>query len=582
MNPRRDALRRIGGGSSVSWFAFWVTLALNAVHHVSGSPGLSGNAALRITAVLASQLAMFAVLLAARATVLSDADTDPRPAATLLTFAVAGASKSLVLMAVLTQMIEVPVFLVVGSMITGTFTFTAYLALCSYLVSVFGENRRRVMKAAQAQAELVAARAQAQQVLHDQRKETVEVVQSDLMAAFDAMAASSSAIDAEQMRVFLDQTVRPTSHRLAARIDRWRPPQIEAVDPRLRWSRLYDAVGVSRPFAPVVQACLCSTPAFSTIIAIGPGRFLLLLAAAVLAPFTALTVGNRVIERLPAATSPRARIAAVLGWVAVTALFVALTWGACLAGTGLGRAGFIYGVFITVTLSVATVAAKAALTAQQQLQHELEMAQTELRWDLARVHQLQWHQQRLAARALHGPVQSALIRETVRLTKNSDKASADYLRDSLTCALRSAFDDADTVPDLLSILATLTRSWQPLCHVAYEVDCSLTVIDADDSARSCLADLLRETVANAVRHGSASQVAIRVEQQSARTLSVEAVDDGLGNADETGSGLGAQIMDDCCVSWTRRTGGAGTTVRCLMPFSAGQGAFDDELADTRR
>lgn len=565
MTARQGALNRIGSGSSVSWFAFWVTFALNGIHHLSGSPGLTGHGAARGIAVVLSQLAMFAVLLAARATVLPDADVHPRPAATICVFAVAGAMKSLVLMAILTQVMVVPRFLIVGSLITGTFTFAAYLALCSYLVSVFAENRCRVTEAAQTQASLVAARVKADQDLRDQRHDAAEVVQADLMKAFDELTATSDAMSAAQMRSFLEETVRPSSHRLAAGIDRWQPPMTQAVDPRLRWDRLFDAVGVSPPFSPVVQACLCATPAFSTIIAIGPGHFFALLAAAVLAPFAILTLGNRLLRRLSPATSPMVRVVSVLAWVLVSALFVAVAWGVVLIGTGLAPAGFIYGIFVTVTLSLASVAATTALTAQRELHRELEVAQAELRWDLARVHQLQWHHQRLSARVLHGPVQTAVIQQTAHL--GTTTRSSDSVRERLITAVRSGFEDADSMPDLRTVLDSLTRSWESLCYVTCQLACDPSAIDADPSAKACLVDVLSDSVANAVRHGYAGQVSIRVEQVSAKVLSVTVSDDGLGRSDTSGSGLGSQIMDDCCLSWERDSRANGTTVRFLMPLA---------------
>jgi two-component sensor histidine kinase len=566
MNTSGEVMRRIGGGYSVSWFAFLVTLCLNFLHHLSGSPGVQGNWPIRIVAVLAAQLAMFGVLIAARATVLRRAEERPRPSATLVVFMAAGCTRSLVLWGILTQVLDVAGFVVFGGIVTGTFTFAGYLALCSYLVSVFSENRRRVLEAARAQAALRAARAKAEQVLRDQRRETMEVVQADLLAAFDGMAARSDAVDHQQMRGFLDQTVRPASHQLAARIDRWQPPQTEIVDPRLRWRRLYEAVGLSQPFSPVPQACLCAAPAFATLLAVGPARFLLVLAAAVIAPLGVLTWGNRVIGRLPSTISTHERVAAVLGWVVLSATLVALTWAASLAGTVLAMPGFIYGILITMTLSLAGVAATTALTAQRQLQHELQGAQAELRWDVARVHQLQWHQQRVSARALHGPVQSAIIRDTVRLGRDSSNASADYLRNSLTAALQAAFHDTDASPSLEASLASLARSWESLCDITYEMTCDPAAVDADPCAKSCLVDILSETVANAVRHGYASHVAIRMDRCTSSVLSVDVSDDGRGGSASTCGGLGTQIMDDCCLEWERSSGEGGTTVRFLMPF----------------
>ena len=72
MSSWRAGFRRLGGPDAVSWPLFWVTFASNLIGHFVTPGQTDATPAVRVLAVVCSQVALFIPLLLARATVLSD------------------------------------------------------------------------------------------------------------------------------------------------------------------------------------------------------------------------------------------------------------------------------------------------------------------------------------------------------------------------------------------------------------------------------------------------------------------------------------------------------------------------------
>lgn len=561
-----DAMRSIGGPYSVTWFAFWVTLAQNLIHHLSASPEINGHWGVRMLAVLASQLVMFGILLLARSTFLRHTATRPRPIATLVTFVLAGAARGLVLILIVSVVVPLSLAEILLRPVAGAYTYAVTLALCSYLASVFHENKKMLVEAERAQAVLVQAREAASRDLAHQRSEAVEQIRADLLVQFDALTASSPQLRPQQLDEFLDDALRPTSHRLASAIEKWQPRGALPVEAKLRFRRVVGSVGLVPPFAPVLQASFVCVFCLAIVAAVPMPRGPLALLVIFLSTWGFLTLGNSVLARACTGMPATRRLIAVVLMTLVSSLAVSVSWAAALVGTDYFHSGMFYGLFLTPLLAAMSIAAKAALTGQRELESELEQSREELRWDIVRVHQLQWQQQKKAARALHGPVQGVIIAEAMRMGVGPEELrSTTRLRRILELALDEAIGH-DGVADLDTAVEVLVSSWSALCRVHAKVMPGARSIEGDRVALSCLVDLVGEATGNAVRHGGARNVRITIHQVSERVLRVDVTDDGQHREASQRRGLGSQILDDCCLEWWRTSESGGTRLLFLLPF----------------
>lgn len=561
-----DAMRRVGGPYSVTWFAFWVTLAQNMIHHLSSSPEIDGHWGLRLLAVLASQLAMFGVLLLARATVLRHTATRPRPIATLAAFAVAGAARGTVLVLILAAVVPLPPVTIIVRPIIGACTYTVTLAFCSFLVSAFQENKRTLARAEESQAALVQARDVASRDLADQREEALDQIRDELLSHFDELSSSSPQMSPEQLDDFIDQGVRPASHRLASGIERWQPVVSRPVEVKLSFRRAFTSIGLFPPFSPLLQTSFSVAFTFAIAILVPAPRGPLALLGILVSAWALPWLGNKALSRLSADIPLAGRVAAVTVMTVFVTAAVAASWWVVTLGTDYAEAGLVYGLFLTPLLAIMSIAGKAALTAQRDLEDELEQSQEHLRWDIVRVRQLQWLQQQRVARALHGPVQGTIIAEAMRLETGPDELrSTSRLRSILTQVLDDAVVDDDG-DDLDTTLESLVASWSYLCEVTVNVDAAARGIDGDHVALLLLRDLLGEAVGNAVRHGEAHNVWVSICPAAGNVLRVEVLDDGQQRNATQRRGLGSQMLDDCCLEWGRDCEPDGTRLVFLLPF----------------
>ena len=99
------------------------------------------------------------------------------------------------------------------------------------------------------------------------------------------------------------------------------------------------------------------------------------------------------------------------------------------------------------------------------------------------------------------------------------------------------------------------------------------MIDADPIGRAVSEEIASQAVANAVRHGGATQITLRWAAQS-REVAFIALDNGQGPGNDDGSGnatstpgLGTQFLADCTTQWSRTYRADGTKVDAHIPIS---------------
>jgi two-component sensor histidine kinase len=79
---------------------------------------------------------------------------------------------------------------------------------------------------------------------------------------------------------------------------------------------------------------------------------------------------------------------------------------------------------------------------------------------------------------------------------------------------------------------------------------------------------VREAVSNASRHGGANWVEIQINLEDTR-VSVKAVDNGSSSNTGKTQGLGSQLFDDVCSSWSLDINpGGGNTLRANLLLKA--------------
>ena len=194
---------------------------------------------------------------------------------------------------------------------------------------------------------------------------------------------------------------------------------------------------------------------------------------------------------------------------------------------------------------------------------------TELEDTTSRARQELWLSRRRFGYALHGGLQAAVHAASMRLAavQPGDRASIAAVRNELRAAFDRVREAAATSTSLETVCAEIASTWDGTCAVDWRISAAASAaLAADPIASACGAEVVLETVQNAVRHGRAAHVVVDV-LTDAHHLVIDVTDDGQWKADIGGGGLGSRMLDEFCSRWHRDALRSGTHVRAELALA---------------
>lgn len=200
---------------------------------------------------------------------------------------------------------------------------------------------------------------------------------------------------------------------------------------------------------------------------------------------------------------------------------------------------------------------------------ELVAAVDELALLNSRLRQQVWLSRKTLAMELHGSIQATLQSVAARLArlKNpSDKELSEAMEQ-----VRGAFDGVDredylsgkTLEQLLDELVLLWEGALDL-QLNLEPEAAQVLID-DQAAARCVLEVCREAVTNAVKHGAAEQVRIKISKGQG-FVEITAENDGIQMAKEN-SGQGISLYKEVAHRFSLENNGYGVLLRLELPIS---------------
>ena len=173
------------------------------------------------------------------------------------------------------------------------------------------------------------------------------------------------------------------------------------------------------------------------------------------------------------------------------------------------------------------------------------------------------------AQHLHGDVQSRLFAAASEIDKANTEGDIDAMRDALQGAkeilANTLTSEAVIKPsDLADNLDQLKALWRGLAQIEYRISAPELL---DPGSARALAAIAEEAVANAVRHGEASEVSVEIDHDASRSgWHIVVADNGTG---PTGgdSGLGTTLFTDLTDgNWSLRAkASSGSRVDAFVP-----------------
>ena len=234
----------------------------------------------------------------------------------------------------------------------------------------------------------------------------------------------------------------------------------------------------------------------------------------------------------------------------------------------------LLGFALSPTLYIQSIAAQVVITLvsfyMQFLRTQRKDAETEMTnvvSDLAilnsQLRQEVWRNRRRIASILHGSVQAALYASAIRLAKveSQSKEEIEAVQADITAAINK-LESGEGSENFVDVLEQIRDVWEGAVEVELPTLNSELVaqLESNPVAAACAAEVVREAVSNAVKHGKAEHVVIALEQTGSNLLGITVTNDGQPLPADIEAGYGSSILDEVAFSWQLENRGGYTVL----------------------
>ena len=197
----------------------------------------------------------------------------------------------------------------------------------------------------------------------------------------------------------------------------------------------------------------------------------------------------------------------------------------------------------------------------------------ELSLEAAIFEQQLWAARRAWSNVIHGTVQAALTAALTRLnSETADEQTIKLVKKDLDRATQALSATPVSNIKFAPALRDLVDSWAGICEISVDIPADLKrSISRDVRVTTCINELLKEAVSNAVRHGDARNAQVAIKSSAAGVLEVSVSNDGVPPAGVR-KGVGSKLFDELTLDWALDFDSvtSRTNLSARVPFSAAQ------------
>jgi signal transduction histidine kinase len=514
----------------------------------------------RFGVATAGYLATIAVLLLAR-TLFDVKKEKTRPLFVLAVFLLSGFTRGVVILGldVLTGQHQdgEELFRLLGGPI---FTFVT-LALAAVLASNYQRHRESLAALADERYRLQIRSAGIRAKVQIQREELLEKVRSLLdpaIAKIQANLTGHSSFEAiDSLRSTVDDVVRPLSMEVAEASD-----ELEAESGK----------AVIREKAPIPSRILLGefiVPLWATLILgliLVPAAFLvedspnslIILLTVFLSMFFGLGLFQWLTMKLPVPPLLATLVVPSLYAISLVPMYFAadlLQWNVTVPQV---HALLFFGASVGAT----TFAAQFAQLQRKSTTENLSAVNLQLEILNASLRQELWLNRRRTASVLHGPVQAALFASAMKLSQEQKPTPAlvAEVEQDISAAIERLNNPSNLEgEDISDLLNQIVEIWSDAADISIEVPAELeAAIVRAPLTSEALIEISREFITNAIKHGKASKVYLKVSRLDDLRIAIQVVDDGQGLPPGAKPGFGSKLLSELSLVWRQSREGETT------------------------
>lgn len=226
--------------------------------------------------------------------------------------------------------------------------------------------------------------------------------------------------------------------------------------------------------------------------------------------------------------------------------------------------GFVLLLLVNIVIAVwnSIERSRASINAttrsiNEEINRELTLAEQEI-----------WLAKRSWSYLIHGTVQGALTVAFSRLQNREKHTSEDLAL--VAGDIQKAIDAVKTGGRLKrnidEAIQELQQTWEGVCEIELTINSQArSQLLGHESSSACVAEVVKELVGNAVRHGQASKISISVIMTKNSEIEIRATNNGSAWTNEN-PGLGSALFDELTTGWSLSQRNMQTVFSCRIPI----------------
>lgn len=512
---------------------------------------LEGPLAIRVLVTTAGYFATIVPLLIARI-FLPDRPRESRPVAIVVVFLLAGVVRGATLLGlgIINGEYEPgdEIFRLVGAPV---FTF-AMLSVSAVLASNYRRHREVLDELATERYKLQLRSAGIAAKVELQREELLAKIRSLLDPAIKKVQQSlvgQSAV--ESLRATVDEVVRPLSLEVARSSDEL---ELDASTSQSRErAQLPKRLILGDFLLPLWGTLIAAVALISvTFLIETPLNALLILVSIFVSMFLTLGVMQLATKNI----SVPAVLAIVLVPILYAVSIIPFQLLAPLAGWRVSSEQLVVLSIFNLILGSTTFFAQLVQLLRRGTTERLANVNQQLEILNAALRQELWLNRRRAASVLHGPVQAALYASAMKLSQ-AGEPSAKLIAEvelDIQAALEKLNNPSNLeLESIASVLGQITDLWSDAAKITIEIAPDLEQqIASQPLAAEALLEIVREFVTNAIKHGSATKVDVKISRIDDHRFAIDVSDNGSGPKPGSGTGFGSKLLSELSLSWSQK------------------------------
>lgn len=393
------------------------------------------------------------------------------------------------------------------------------------------------------------------QVITDQTR-LIEAVKVSLSKNINDIRQSDPDHVIADTQSFVDNTVRPLSHKLSQRVPNWSVPEIKSDKIRLSWPQFFLTTPLAGKLSPLWSTIAIAIFALGYMISTRGLRDTLI-AYVILVPviYLLLLIAINLSRKIPV-VSPRKQLMINVVVLLILGIgpFILSQYFATKINSPLAVNSISYlllgpAMFLGLSIGV------ACFEDQIRVNNLINQLKTDLKWIETRIRIEQWAHHGQVALALHGPYQAVIYAHLFEVQR---LATQGELSEQAVTNMANRLDqtlEELLIPDvdhgsLELAIDRITTLWADVAKIECHCDQSIRDLIGDDPALNALTlHLLQDGIVNAIRHANATQITIDIEAMSTDILEVVITDNGSITPKSVQSGLGSAQLDANTLGW---------------------------------